>query len=228
MQFARSKPKTCVDWLESQIVSSCTYDGSISYIMTTNDKTKYDHAASFMQLARELLRNPDDLFSIYSLQEEDDDPTALRKICQFESDVGFISAALAQADASTKTPTLLQIFDLGNPLEGMLTPGEFASHRWDITAFLGAHEDRLSDRYVKIIQDWRKRLLDFIVSGNLPSADYGMVVDKAGVTLMSESSFLQDYPRLGRLRRLGEAERGEGGVDFLWEGFCRRWLDLDN
>ena len=92
MQLARSKPETCVDWLEAQIVSSCTYDGSISYIMTTNNKDRFDHAASFMQLARKLLRNPNELFSIYKIHERDDDPTALRKICQFESDVGFLSA----------------------------------------------------------------------------------------------------------------------------------------
>ena len=226
MQFARSKPKTHVEWLESQIVSSCTYDGSISCIMTTNDKSRHDHAASFMQLARKLLQNPNELFSIYDIHAEDDDPTTLRKICQFESDIGFISAALAQAAAApTNTRTLLQIFDLGNPFEGMLTPGDFATHTWDIVALLGAYEDRLSHRYVEIIRDWRKSLLNFIVSRKLPSEDYATIFDKAGIRSVSEPGFLQTYPRLDRLRRLGEAERGEEGLDFLWEGVCRRWLD---
>ena len=98
-------------------------------------------------------------------------------------------------------------------------------HTWDITALLGAYEDRLPDEYVEIIQDWRKRVLNFIMSGDLPSADYAMVVDEAGITSMSESRFLHKFPRLERLRRLGEAEKGGEGLDFLWEGVCRRWLD---
>ena len=164
MQFMRSKPSTQVKWLDSQIISSCTYDGSISYIITHNSPQRKNHAQGFVALARKLLKNPDQLLDLYSIRGTDEDDEALRKICLFESDIGFVSAAIAQAEGSKKTKTFLQIFDLGNPFEGLLERENFATHTWDIVALLGAYEDRLSAGGVEVIRAWREKIIVRILS----------------------------------------------------------------
>lgn len=231
MQFMRSGPSTQVNWLESQIVSSCTYDGSISYIMTHNSPKRKDHAAGFIKLARQLLRESDELLDIYSIRDSDEDGEALRKICLFESDIGFVSATISQAKgmAKTNTKTYLQIIDLGNPFEGLLPREEYASHTWDIVALLGAYEDRLSEQYVNIIRDWRRKVLQYVIDGtaicdDFRSANIGLLVDKKGVSAVAEDE-LPGSERRARLWRLANAEKGANGLDFLWEGLCRRWLD---
>jgi carboxylesterase type B len=231
MQLMRSKPSTQVDWLDSQIISSCTYDGSISYIITHNSPKRKNHAQSFVALAQKLLKDPDQLLDLYSIRETDQDDEALRKICLFESDIGFVSAAVAQAEGcSKKTKTYLQIFDLGNPFEGLLEQHEFATHTWDIVALLGAYEDRLSARYVKVIRAWREKTIKFIVDDDAPvdgfdRGRHALLVDIDGVREAKEHE-LPGAERRSRLWQLAESEKGAEGPDFLWEGVCRRWLDV--
>ncbi|KAK5943654.1 hypothetical protein PMZ80_004662 [Knufia obscura] len=231
MQLMRSHAPTQVSWLESQVVSSCTYDGSISYIMTQQSPERKDHAAGFVKVARTVLSKPDELLDIYGIREDDGDGEALRKICLFESDIGFVSATISQAMGmeKTNTETCLQIFDLGNPFEGMLTQEEYASHTWDIVALLGAYEDRLSEQYAKVIRDWRTRAIDYVTDGKAICDDFrgtqtGLLVDKEGVKTRDMNG-LPGAERRARLWRFAEAEKGEEGLDFLWEGVCRRWLD---
>lgn len=232
MNLMRSGSQLQVDWLESQLVSSCTYDGSISYIITHNNHERKDHASGFMQIAQEILQYPGELYDIYGIHEADSDEEALAKICLFESDIGFISATISQATglAHSKTKTYFQLFDLGNPFKGLLPQGEYASHTWDIVALLGAYEDRQTAQYWEIIQKWRKLILEFVTDGSAPCDDFrttplrGLLVDKNGVKVVPEQRMPGAARRL-RLWQLAWAEKGDDGLDFLWEGLCRRWLD---
>ncbi|CAD0090119.1 unnamed protein product [Aureobasidium vineae] len=219
-----------VPWLESQIISSCTYDGSISNIMMRGDDSRKDHAKSFIKIAKEVLNDPEKLLQIYDIREVTPDEEALEKICQFESDIGFFSAALAVARGTAdKTTTFLQLFDLGNPFPGPLEQNKFASHTWDIVALLGAYEDRLSEDYVKKIREWRARYIRYIVDGEAPWPQFRkggkeamFVVPTHGPAEERElATVLQG--RLGKLMDLAK-EGGIDGADTLWEGVCRRWL----
>ncbi|KAH0403986.1 alpha/beta-hydrolase, partial [Aureobasidium melanogenum] len=219
-----------VSWLESQIISSCSYDGSISNIMMRGDDSRKDHAKSFIKIAREVLDNPENLLQIYDIKETTSDEEALEKICQFESDIGFFSAALAVARGTAdKTTTYFQLFDLGNPFPGPLEQKKFASHTWDIVALLGAFEDRLPEDYVKKIREWRARYIRYIVDGEAPWSKF----DQGGKEAMfvvpnhgpANETTLESILE-GRLQELMDLAKEEGvdGADSLWEGVCRRWL----
>lgn len=219
-----------VSWLESQIISSCSYDGSISNIMMRGDDSRKDYAKSFIKIAREVLNYPEKLLQIYDIKESTSDEEALGKICQFESDIGFFSAALAVARGTAdKTTTYLQLFDLGNPFPGPLEQNKFASHTWDIVALLGAYEDRLPENYVRKIREWRARYIRYIVDGEAPWSKF----EKGGKEAMfvvpnhgpAEGATLESVLE-GRLQELLDLAEGEGpdGADTLWESVCRRWL----
>ncbi|KAH0276876.1 alpha/beta-hydrolase, partial [Aureobasidium melanogenum] len=219
-----------VSWLESQIISSCGYDGSISNIMMRGDDSRKDHAKSFIKIAREVLHNPEKLLQIYNIRETTPDEEALEKICQFESDIGFFSAALAVARGTAdKTTTYFQLFDLGNPFPGLLEQNKFASHTWDIVALLGAYEDRLPEDYVKKIRKWRERYIRYIVDGEAPCSKF----EKGGKEAMfvvpnhgpADERTLESVLE-GKLQKLLDLAEEEGldGADTLWEGVCRRWL----
>ncbi|THV97045.1 alpha/beta-hydrolase [Aureobasidium pullulans] len=219
-----------VDWLESQIISSCTYDGSISNIMMRGDDKRKNHAKSFIKIAKEVLNNPELLLKTYEIDETTGDEETLEKICQFESDVGFFSAALSMVKGTAdKSTTYFQLFDLGNPFRGPLEQQKFASHTWDIVALLGAYEGRLPEDYVKKIRDWREGYIRYMVDGEAPWAKFDKSAKEAIIILPNEgmarettlSSVLEG--RLGELLNLAE-EEGPDGADILWEGVCRRWL----
>jgi len=226
-RMSREGPQGQVGWLESAIVGSCTYDGSISYIMTKQDEGKKGHAKSFVKIAREVLANPQGFLDIYGMTEEDEDDVALEKICLFESDIGFFLAAHAVVSGFDKVETYFQDFDLGNPFEGYLEKEKFASHTWDIVALLGAYEDRISEQYTKVIQQWREMLLGYVVTGKAPwrsfqSHKVGLHVSKDGAVERSEDELLGE--RRSKLLAFAEKERGQDGCDFCWMQLCRRWL----
>ncbi|KAH0371304.1 alpha/beta-hydrolase, partial [Aureobasidium melanogenum] len=219
-----------VSWLESQLISSCSYDGSISNIMMRGDDSRKNHAKSFIKIAREVLKKPQKLLEIYEITETTPDEEALERICQFESDIGFFSAALAVARGTADTiTTYFQLFDLGNPFPGPLEQKKFASHTWDIVALLGAYEDRLPEDYVKKIREWRARYIRYIVDGEAPWSNF----EKGGKEAMfvvpnhgpAEERMLESVleGRLQKLLDLAEEESSDG-ADTLWEGVCRRWL----
>jgi carboxylesterase type B len=219
-----------VSWLESQIISSCSYDGSISNIMMRGDDLRKNHAKSFIKIAREVLNEPDKLLQIYEIEDTTSDEEALEKICQFESDIGFFAAALAVAKGTVdKTTTYFQLFDLGNPFPGPLEQKKFASHTWDIVALLGAYEERLSKDYVEKIREWRARYIRYIVDGEAPWATFEKG-DKTSMLVVPNDEFVKETTlksvlegRLGKLLELTK-EEGPNGADTLWEGVCRRWL----
>lgn len=219
-----------VAWLESQIISSCSYDGSISNIMMRGDDSRKGHAKSFIKIAREVLNHPEELLQIYDINESTSDEEALEKICQFESDIGFFSAALAVARGTAdKTTTYFQLFDLGNPFPGPLEQKKFASHTWDIVALLGAYEDRLPEDYVKRIREWRARYIRYIADGEAPWFRFEKKGNEAMLVVpnhgQAEETTLKSVLQ-GRLQKLLDLaeEEGPDGADTLWEGVCRHWL----
>ncbi|KAL8655052.1 MAG: hypothetical protein Q9226_003193 [Calogaya cf. arnoldii] len=240
MELSRDGPETRVTWLESQIVSAAGYDGSISWIITKKSPKRKDHANGFRKIAKEVIggRLAERLCELYGITErpadvsEEEDDEDLTKICQYESDVGFICAAEAVAEGFSKqeeknTKTFYQLFNLPNPFEGYLPPERFTTHSWDIVALLGAYDDRLSEEYLRIIKEWRSRLIEYCVSGNEPWTEYqdgkGMYVSKNGL----EHEGVETMPSADRRKGLnGIAKEAYGGKghDVLWE-VCRRWLD---
>lgn len=231
MHLMRSGSSRQVDWLESQIVSTCTYDGSISYVMTYQNPERKDHASSFVRLAKEVLLHPQRLLKLYDIHEHDQDDEALEKICLFESDIGFVSATRSQAlgMAESTTSMYFQLFDLGNPFPGILPQGRYASHTYDVVALFGAYEDRHDQTSRKSIQSWRDLILKFIHDGTAPCPDFsevrgGLLIDRAGVTAVPEHE-LPGAARRQKLWDLAWAEKGDAGLDIMWEGLCRRWLD---
>lgn len=200
--------------------------------MTHNNAERKNHATSFMKIAQEILQHPGELYDIYEIHEGDSDEEALAKICLFESDIGFISATVSQAHglAHSSIKTYFQLFDLGNPFKGLLPQGVCASHTWDIVALLGAYEDRMSEEYRKVIQRWRELILAYVTDGSPPCDDFrttplkGLLIDHSGLGVVPERD-MPGAPRRLRLWQLAWAEKGDDGLDFLWEGLCRRWLD---
>lgn len=233
MQLSRNRPSTEVEWLESQIVSTAGYDGSISWIITKKNPKRKDHANSFITIAEEVLKKPQQLLDLYEISHrdaatEDEDDEDLTKICLFESDIGFIAAANAVSSGATRTKTYFQFFDLPNPFEGYLPSGQYTTHSWDIVALLGAYDDRLSEQYTSVISAWRKKIIEYCNTGRAPWLEYkdgsGMLVTHNGLDVQSLEKL--NGERRDRLDAIAREEAGEHGHDLLWEGVCRRWLDV--
>jgi len=227
MSTLKPKPQSNLD---SQIVSSTTYDGGISYNLMIDSSSRKFHARSFINIVNSSnLSQPQELLDLYEILPSDDDPTALRKICQFESDIGFFAASLAQAKGFPGKSHLL-IFDLRNPFVGLLPARECATHTWDIVALLGSCEDRLDEAYKAVIHDFRAKMLRYVATSEEPwpawTAEEGMamLVDKEGCEVVGKDFYMGKDTRRGKLLALAEAEAGEKGADLLWDGVCRRFL----
>jgi carboxylesterase type B len=216
--------------LQSQLISSTTYDGGISYNLMIESPSRKFHARSFINIVNaSSLSHPQAILDLYDILPSDDDPTALRKICQFESDIGFFVASLAQAKGFPGKSHLL-IFDLRNPFVGLLPARECATHTWDVVALLGSCEDRLDEAYKGVIRDFRARVLRYVATGEEPwpawTAEEGLalLVDKEGCEVVGKDYYMGKDTRRGKLVALAEAEAGEDGTDLLWDGVCRRFL----
>ena len=241
MELSRSGPETTLTWLDSQNVSSAGYDGSISWIITKENPGRKCHANIFRTIAEEVLgkQSADKLCELYEIARRDDDISEgdddldLTRICQFESDVGFICAAEAVADGFSKrddrkTKTYYQLFDLPNPFEGYLRPNQYTTHSWDIVALLEAYNERLDVGYAGVVKHWRSRIIEYCGSGRNPWEEYqggkAMYVSKEGLDVKN----LHMLPGAGRRMRMSKIAKdgyGDKGHDLLWEGVCRRWLD---
>ena len=127
------------------------------------------------------------------------------------------------------TRTYFQCFELGNPFDGPLERGKWASHTWDVVALLGAYEERLPWEYVSVIREWRERYIKYIVDGEAPWPRFEeekrqmLILPNGGgsATVTTLDDLLEK-----RRRTLLELAQREGphGADILWEGVCRRWL----
>ncbi|KAK5112362.1 hypothetical protein LTR62_004325 [Meristemomyces frigidus] len=228
MKLMRKRAPTATN-VASQIVGSCTYDGGISYNLMLGDPKRKNHANTFIEIARSVLRYPEELLELYDIKADEEDKSALRSICQLESDIGFFAAALAQAQGFPGK-TYLLLFDLGNPFDGPLPRGDCATHTWDIVSLLGAFESRVDAEYRDVIADLRDRILTYAVDGQAPwkawepEVGCALLVGAEGVRMVGEEEYMGPECRRGRLLALAEKERGEDGCDVLWDEVCRRFL----
>ena len=229
MELVRSSPSSQVSWLDSSLISSTSYDGAVFHNSVQSNGNRKDHARSFIKISRQVLQDADQLLEIYNIREDDSDRDALLKICQFTSDIGFFAASWSQAIGSAPhQKTYLQLFDLGNPFDGPLPREKFATHTWDIVSLLGAYEDRLSADYKAVIQQWRDRVIDYVVSGEDPWAQWtadnrvALVVSNGGVSEQEENEYMGT--RRQKLLAFAQEEGGEKGCDLLWENVCRRFM----
>ncbi|KAJ4318237.1 hypothetical protein N0V94_004519 [Neodidymelliopsis sp. IMI 364377] len=244
MELVKSGKMAPKDWqsrftpVEAQIVGSTTYDGGISYNMMSKDDSRKDHAKAFDHIARDVLgtSNGAELCSIYGLKPDMPDTDALQAVCLFESDIGFFAAAIATVEAYLIPKTYFHVFDLPNSFPGPIREqGAFATHTFDIATLLGGvHEERLPESYKPVIGAWRDRILDFVVSGKAPCAEYivdgreerrGLMVNEKGVREVGDAEWLEnDEGRRMRLFKLAEKVGGEKGCDVLWMDVGRRFL----
>lgn len=239
-------------WVPEQLVSACGYDGGISYNMLIDDDSRNEHAKAFHHIVDDVIRHKmkndqaaDDLLELYELADPHlDDPIALNRICQFESDVGFFLPALAECNgaSSTATRSYLQLFELGNPFEGPLEKEKYATHTWDIVALLGAYEAKLSPSYQQVIRQWREKIIAFVTGGADAAGLQGweparvscgndrekalMIASKAdgGVQYVDGAAYIGPDTRRGRLLRIAEDIHAVDGADVLWNDVCRRFL----
>jgi len=234
MAMTRAKPTSNVKWLRRAIFSSATYDGGVSYNLLASSRK--ENGRTFTQHVRKIMSHDGakQLLALYDIKETDDDSDVLEKICQFESDIGFFFASLAQVDGSPAEKKYFQVFDLKNPFGagGPLPKDRFATHTWDIVAFLGCYDELLPDEMVAVIQEWRDRILRFMCDGDEPWDEWdetdgkALRVDRDGTRVETRESYLsEDCDRRKRLLELASRENGQDGCDFLWEGVCRTWLD---
>jgi carboxylesterase type B len=214
----------------SQIASSTCYDGGISYNLMIQDPSLKTHAQKFTSIVYDAnLSHPQALLDLYKIRPSDSDSTALRNICQFESDIGFFAASLAQARGFPAKSYLL-LFELANPFEGLMPARECATHTWDIVALLGSYEERLDEEYKRVISDFREKVLGYVVVGKEPWPAWteedgkAMVVGKDGLRVVEREEYMGGETRRGKLLALAEAEGGKDGADLLWDGVCRKFL----
>ena len=223
--------------IEAQIIGSTTYDGGISFNMMSRDESRKNHASSFRKIATKVLGDArgSELCGIYRIQDGEKDAEALQRICLFESDIGFFFAALATCQARLIPATYFQIFDLPNPFDGPLKElGEYATHTFDITTLLGGYDESLlPEGYAGVIEQWRSKILDFVVSGKEPCARYldrdeegtALMVGKEGVAEVKREAYMEsDGGRRRKLMDLAEKVNKKTGWDVLWVDVCRRFL----
>lgn len=234
MAMTRRKPETGVTWIERAIYSSATYDGGVSYNILA--PFKKDNARTFIDHVHGKMSEEGaaKLLDLYQITTEDSDPSALEKICQFESDIGFFHASLAQVEGSSAKHRYLQVFDLENPFDagGSLPKDRFATHTWDIVALLGCYDELLTPETLEVVQGWRDRMLRFVCEGDEPWDQWdegdgkALRVSKAGTTVESKKEYMgEDGARRRKVMEIAMREGGDTGADYLWEGVCRTWLD---
>ncbi|KAG8625247.1 hypothetical protein KVT40_006998 [Elsinoe batatas] len=222
-------------WLESQVLSSCTFDGSISYMVALS-QTRKNLAATFQAICNNRLKDPTRLLDIYNITTADSDPEALEKICQIVTDIGFFNAAVSHAKGaqlcSSPTPTYLQLFDLPNPFAGLLPSHRFATHTWDIVALLGAFDHLVPPNDLEVIKSWRHRILAYVRTGAWPCPAWDpeklstLHVGKEGLRCPGREE-MADH-RASKLMEYAETQGGEGGADVLWEDVVRFFLKTGN
>lgn len=239
-------------WIPEQLVSACGYDGGISYNMLVDDDSRKEHAKAFLHIVDDVIRNKmkneqaaNDLLELYDLADPNlDDPIALRRICQFESDIGFFLPAVSECigAALTSTRSYLQLFELGNPFDGPLEKEKYATHTWDIVALLGAFEDQLSPSYQQVIRTWREKIIAFVAGGAgaaglkewRPAQESGTLNGESALVIASTTdggahyvdgkAYIGPNTRRGRLQRIAKNIHAVDGADVLWNDVCRRFL----
>ncbi|KAL8684244.1 MAG: hypothetical protein Q9224_006494, partial [Gallowayella concinna] len=222
------------DWLESQILCSSTYDGSISHLVAKGQE-RTQLAKIFTAICRARLKEPKRLLNIYQISEDDEDDAALEKICQVVTDIGYYGAAISSllaAATSVKAICYHTLFDIGNPFSTLLETGRFATHTWDVVSLLGAYDNQLPQDYQHGVLEWRQAILIYCYTGNFPSGTSRpksksmLVFRKTGVERLNQDQLAQIQPE--RALQVAEQEGGDHGLDLLWEDVIRFFLKTGN
>ncbi|KAF2224517.1 Alpha/Beta hydrolase protein, partial [Elsinoe ampelina] len=218
-------------WLESQLLSSCTFDGSISYMVALS-QTRKNLAATFQAICKNRLKDPTRLLDIYNITTTDNDQDALEKICQIVTDTGFFNAAISHAKgaqlSSPPTPTYLQLFDLPNPFAGLLPSHRFATHTWDIVALLGPFDHLIPPHVLTVIKSWRQEIITYVTTGTwscpawTPEDLSTFHVGTEGLRCLGREEM--EAHRASKLMEYAETQGGEAGADMLWEDVVRFFL----
>lgn len=233
MRYARcARPN---GWLDSQILCSSTYDGSISHLVAKGQE-RTQLARVFAAICHARLRDPQRLLTIYQISENDKDDVALEKICQVVTDIGFYGAAISGllgAAASSRTHNYHVLFDIGNPFSRLLEKGQFATHTWDVVSLFGAYDDTLPQDCREGIFKWRQAILAYCDTGELfpcdiwsPMSRSTLVFRKNGVEHLKQEQLGHTKPE--RALQFAEQEGGEHGLDLLWEDVIRFFLKTGN
>lgn len=245
-------------WVQEQIVSSAKFDGGVTYhAVKSNKSRRQDHTRAFRQFAEKSLQPyvrpmstiAEDLFDLYGIFLNTDDDDALRAINQLETDLSFIlptiyeamgaaretavqAPAQAVVSSAPSTKTYLQLWQLPTPFDGLLEPGKYANHTYDIVSFFGAFEDRLDITQQLVIREWRSKLIDFICLGGdamgwkpwTEDDGHATVVDLDGMRTLGRDDYMGPRTRLGRLIAIGERINSRNGLDMLFDRVVRPYL----
>lgn len=242
-------------WVQEQIVSSAKFDGGVTYhAVKSNKSRRQDHTRAFRELAEKHLRQSiaEDLFDLYGIYLNTDDDAALRAINQLETDLSFILPTIYEAMGAARegscgvpidiqhmldgppetTRTYLQLWQLPTPFDGLLEPGKYANHTYDIVSFFGAFEDRLDITQQLVIREWRSKLIDFICLGGeamgwkpwTEDDGHATVVDLDGMRTLGRDDYMGPRTRLGRLIAIGERIDPRHGLDMLFSRVVRPYL----
>lgn len=232
MRHARhAKPNT---WLTSQMLSFSTYDGSMSYLVAKGQE-RTQLGKIFAAICRAKLKSPQYLLDLYEISESQVDDIALEKICQLVSDIGFYCAAVSGLIGGAGSPEAkshLVIFDIGNPFPGLLEPGRFATHTWDIVSLLGAYDHLVPQDSRKGICEWRQSIVKYCYMGEVscepwqPSSQSALLIQKDGNRCLDHT--MLTHSRAHKLLEFAEQEGGEYGCDLIWESVVRFFLKTGN
>ncbi|KAI4193596.1 MAG: hypothetical protein LQ346_003875 [Caloplaca aetnensis] len=221
-------------WLESQILCSSTYDGSISHLVAMGQE-RTQLARVFAAICHARVKNPQELLGIYNISEDDEDDVALEKICRVVTDIGYYGAVvscLLGATSSSKTNNYHVLFDIGNPFSTLLEKGRFATHTWDVVSLLGAYDDQLPQEFRAGIFEWRQAILGYCGTGEIPGDIWRpttrstLAFRKDGTERLTQQQLAHTTPE--RALQLAEREGGERGLDLLWEDVIRFFLKTGN
>ncbi|KAL8933060.1 MAG: hypothetical protein Q9216_006541 [Gyalolechia sp. 2 TL-2023] len=221
-------------WLESQILCSSTYDGSISHLVAKSQE-RTQLARIFAAICHAKLRDPQGLLAIYQIDEDDEDDVALEKICQVATDVGYYGAVISGLLGAAASPEINNyhvLFDIGNPFSRLLKKGQFATHTWDVVSLFGPYDDMLPQDCRQGVFQWRQAILTYCDTGEFPCDSWlpmsrSMLVFRiTGIEQLKQEQSVDTKPE--RALRLAEQEAGGHGLDLLWEDVIRFFLKTGN
>ncbi|EME84129.1 uncharacterized protein MYCFIDRAFT_118241, partial [Pseudocercospora fijiensis CIRAD86] len=221
----RSKPNT---WLQSRVIGSGTYEGSICYLVE-NEKARPNKTRIFKTICEARLKKPQQLLDLWKISTSDSENESLEKIAQAATDTGWYLPAISMcmSSAGSQTESFLVLFDIPNPWPGPMPQGKYASHTWDVISLFGPYEDHLPDELRSGVIAWRQLVIDYCY-GKAPGkpwqqeSQYAKLCTPRGVKSLGHEELVAR--REGKVAALAQQEKGEDGFDHIWEDVVRYYL----
>ncbi|KAF7194546.1 Para-nitrobenzyl esterase [Pseudocercospora fuligena] len=222
----RSKPNT---WLQSQVIGSGTYEGSICYLVE-NEKARPNKARIFETICEARLKKPQQLLDLWGISTNDSENESLEKIAQAATDTGWYLPAISMcmSSAGSQTESFLLLFDIPNPWPGPMPQGKYASHTWDVVSLFGAYEDQLADELRLGVTAYRQLVIDYCYGKALGKPweqehQSAQIPTASGVKSLNHEELVAR--REGKVAAFAQEEKGEDGFDYVWEDVVRYYLD---